>query len=264
MNHARTAFLALSLLSMVSAASAQSAPPAPPPPPTAPARPSDAEIAARLPKARALVELTNPNDLMVAANMRGWEAGIAQVFVVDAAAAGIERQYPGAARAAIDAARPLARDFCQRFVTEVNEHKASLVAERLTPAEIERAAAFFGSATGRRLTQRLLSNADPAELARDTTTRSRESGQVSFSPDKLRQMERDAVRNTMSEMTPDDHVAILRFSQTSAATKYKAVGEEVERFALEKAQHPNADWMRRQSELVNQALLSFVDARKAS
>lgn len=261
MNHARLACLAVSLLSMASAASAQAAPPGPP---AAPARPSDAEIAARLPKARALVALTNPNELMVAANMRGWEAGIAQVFVVDSGAAGIERQYPGAAKAAIDAARPLAREFCQRFVTGVNEHKAKMLAERLTPAEIERSTAFFASPTGRRLIQRMLSHADPAELARDTTNRAQESGQVRISTDKLRQMERDAVRTTIGEMSPDDHVAILRFGETGAATKYKAVSEEVDRWALDKAQRPDSDWMRRQSELVNQALIRFVDARKAS
>ena len=267
MKNARPALLALSLLSMASAAAAQAAPPpppVPPPPPAAAARPSAAEIAARLPRARALVAITNPNALMVDANMRGWEAGVAQVFVTDPAASGIERRYPGAARAAIEAARPLAREYCQRFVNEVNEYKASLLAERLSPAELDSATAFFGSPTGRRLIQRMLSNVDPAAIARDATTRAADTGQVTISAEKIRQMERDAARTTMGEMSADDHVAILRFGQTGAAAKYKAVSDLVDRFALDKASRPDPEWMSRQTELVNKTLVAFVDSRKTS
>jgi|GEM_PF-3412982 len=264
MNHAGSALLALSLLSIASTASAQTAPPAPPPPAAVPARPSAAEIAARLPKARALVAITNPNEAMLDANMRGWEAGVAHVFVVDPVAANIERRYPGAARAAIDAARPLARDYCQRFVSAVNDYKASLLAERFSMAELDTATAFFASPAGRRLVQRMLSHADPAAIARDATSRAAQTGQVAISTDRIRQMERDAARTTISETSTDDQVALLRFGQTSAATKYKAVSEAVDRFALDKANHPDATWMSRQTELVNKAILAFIDARKLS
>jgi hypothetical protein len=264
MKLAGPAFFALSLLSMASAASAQTAPPAPPPSPAPPARPSAAETAARLPKARALVALVNPKDQLLEANMQGWEAAIAQMFVLDPAAKSIEQRYPGAARAAIEAARPLARDYCRRFVNEVIEYKASLIAERLNHAELDTAIAFFASTEGRRFVQRMLSHADPAALGRDVASRAAETGQVSVSPDKVRQMERDAARSTVSEMSAADNVALLRFGQTSAALKIKEVSTEVDRFALDKANHPDPEWMSRQSELVNKTILAFVDAHRTS
>lgn len=225
---------------------------------------SDTAAAPRLERARALLRLTNPPPLMLETNMRGWEAAITQALTLNPTVAALEVEYPGIGKAAIDAARPLARENCQRFVVAASERKSALLAERLSASELDEVIAFFETDTGKRLIDRLIGNVDPAAVGRDVATRASETGQVSLTSEAVQQAERKAIRTTLGETSAADHIAILRFQQKPVAAKYAAAAVEGDRLVLEMVNHLDPAWLSRQTEIINAALLAFVDARKKS
>jgi hypothetical protein len=220
----------------------------------------DAAFEARLAKARALVALTDPYPVFVELNMKGWEIGVGRALALDPASATLEARYPGITKAGIEAARPLAREYCALFVKRNIERKARLLAERLTANDLDQATAFYDSPAGRRLIRNLTRNADLGIIATDAAVHRAQRGEPALTAESAHEMELDAARSTLSQTSADDHLAILRFQQTPAAPKYVAVAAESDRLALEEANHPDPAWMAHQSEVIRTAMIAFADA----
>ncbi len=229
----------------------------------APPLQADGAVAeARLGRARSLAALATPPSLLLEANVKGWEAAMSRSLELNPAIATLESRYPGIAKAAVEAARPLARIYCQRFVAEVLEHKARLLAERLEIVELDMATAFFASPAGKRVVLRMLGNFDPLAMGAEVADRAASSGTSSISVERVREIERGAANAAMTETSADDHVALLRCQQNPVSAKYAAVALEADNYAIERANHPDPEWLRKQGEIVNAALLAFVDAKE--
>jgi hypothetical protein len=94
---------------------------------------------------------------------------------------------------------------------------------------------------------------------------SAETGRVAnLTGAQVAQVEHKATRDALSETSAEDHVAILRFSQKPASTKLTAAAAESDRLILEMARAPNPEWIRKQTEVMNAAILAYVDARSTS
>jgi hypothetical protein len=222
------------------------------------AQPSEALLA----KARVLVALTNPPKAMLDVNMRGWEAGIAQGLASNPSVSKLEAQYPGVSAAGIAAARPLAREYSARLVAKTSESKAAVFARRLTDPEMDDAIAFFRSEVGLRLVGRLITNADPGSVAKELVANTIETGKIGISADAVHKIERDATRATMAQTSADDQIALMRFGQKPVSAKLGSAGAEADVITLEVVNHPDPEWLRQQTEAVNNAMLAFIDARK--
>jgi hypothetical protein len=135
----------------------------------------------------------------------------------------------------------------------------------MSAAELAEAIAFYESPPGKRLIGRILMNMDPSGLARDMASESAETGRVAeVTGAQVAQVEHKATREALSATSAEDHVAILRFRQRPASTKMTGASAESDRLILEMVKNPDPEWLRKQSEIVNAAILAYVDARSTS
>lgn len=219
---------------------------------------------AQLTRAKLLVSLINPEAMMIQKNMEGWEAAFVRTLELTPSVATLEAAYPGASKAALAAARPIASEYSREFVRKMLDDKARLFAERLTLAELETAIAFFESPAGRRFIANLLGNFDMAGTAEKVASKAVRNGDVTVEIKDLAQMQQSAAVKTAREISAEDQIAMMRFSQTEAGKKLARAGEEADRRAMETINNPDPDWVQRQGEAANAAIVAFVDARQKS
>lgn len=240
---------------LLAAAAPVPAPPAPPAPVvrTAP----DPRLLSR---ARVLTELVNPRQMMIAANMRGWEAGITSSFKLDPAVGKLEAEYPGISKAGIDAARPLAVVYSEQFVDRASARKAALIAERLTAAEIDEAIRFYQGPVGRSVIRKLVANIDPKAIAAEAAQNFREGGKLNITQESADNAVRAASNKAIQDIAAKDQIEIMRHGQTSAARKLALIGQQTDREALEEANNPDPATVAKQQETISAAMIAFVDA----
>jgi hypothetical protein len=224
--------------------------------------PAAAVPEARMERARELARLTSPNDILLATNLAGWEAALARSLALDPGMAKLEAEYPGVGKAGIEAARPLARRYCQAFIDKAVALKAAHLARGLTAAEIEEAISFFGSPVGQSVIRQLFASVDMEGIGRDLATQRVQTGSAAIDPERVRREEREATRRAAAKMSAADHLAIMRFQQKPVAKKMIAVQAGADREIIELANHPDPEWLSRQSDTVRAAALAYVDARK--
>jgi hypothetical protein len=228
-------------------------------PPAAPAASAEA-----LAKARRILEITNPFDRLVEANMVGWEAAARKSISLEPSSATLEKAYPGIYDAAIEAGRPLARTYLSDFVRRSLDYKAALLAQRLSGPDLDSAFAFFDSPAGRRAIRGIYANADPAKFASDLAVRRRETGQAVTTVEDAVKIERDAASKMLADVSAEDQIAIMRFNRSPAGIKFTAAAREAEAKILDMANHPDRQWLARQQEAMQAAMIAFVDAKKKS
>ena len=222
-----------------------------------------AEADARLEQARELVRLINPFGPMVALNVLGWEAGVSATLALDPSMVNLEAQYPGAGKAGIAAARPVARSFCEAFVAKGLEQKAGMFARQLNKAELEELIQFFRSPTGTRVVGSMLRNADVVAMAGAVSRQQAETGNGAISAATVAQTERDALRKTLGQISAEDRIVLMRFEQRPVAPKYAAAVAESERAMLELVNSPDPVWMQKISESLRDGVLAFIDRGKS-
>ena len=248
-------------------AAAQAAPPVsaavPVAPPATPVLPGPAPSAAALGQARRLQEVVEPHARMVAGNLQGWEATMKRALALDPGFPALEQAYSGVGAAAIDAARPLARIFCEQFVERVSSYKAELYARRLTQQEMAAAISFFETRAGRTLVERMIANASPDALADQIIHQAVEQGRLGLSMEQTQQVDRSAALKTARETSAEDQIAMIRFQQTAAGRRFLEVRREAEPGVLQIVNSPDAELIRRQHDAMLAAILAYVDSKKS-
>jgi hypothetical protein len=224
--------------------------------------PAAAVDTARTQRARELALLTSPFDVMVAVNLSGWEASIARTLALDPTMITLEKQYPGIGKAAIDSARPLARRYCEAFVTRITDRTAQVFAERLSAAELDELIRFYRGSVGQRAVRQLFANFDSAGVGRQIAERKASTGTAEVTMDDVRKQGDLAARRAAPEFSPADQLAMIRFSQTSAAVKYAAAREVSERDVIAMANNPDPDFVAAQDKALKAAILAFAESRK--
>lgn len=218
--------------------------------------------AAALKLAERLEELTEPRALMVAANYAAWEATVRKGASMNPAMQKMEQAYPGVTNAGIDAARPIARQYCEEFVTRFQRERADSYARAMTEKELEQAVAFFETAAAQRVIKRMLANVNPQPLIDQVTQQARTEGKVTITREQAAALDRAAALKTQREVSAEDQVALMRFSQSPAGRRYVAARNESEARLLELINTNNSEGIRRQNEAVQAGMLAFIDRKK--
>jgi hypothetical protein len=227
--------------------------------PAAPA-PQAAEDA-RLKTIRLILEITNPYDQMVEANMVGWEAATRKAISLDSTAASLEKAYPGLSDAVVEAGRPTARAHLGKIVREMLAHKEQVLVRRLTAAELDEVLRFFRTDPGRRAIRGLYANVDPAGIASDVAIEGAKNGEAVLTADEVARIEQAAAAGMMALASAEDKAAIVRFSRSAASRKFTAASSEADAKLIEMTNNPNPDWLARQSEIMRAAALAFIAAK---
>jgi hypothetical protein len=228
----------------------------------APAAQAQPQTDAHYEQALALVEILHPFDQMLALNLKGWEMTAQKTFALDPGMAKLEAQYPGAIKAAMEAARPHAREFCVEFVRRATKLKAETFSRRLTPAEIGELRTFYGTPAGKRIVATAYANMNLEPIAAQIASQA-QNGEAEISSAQLKQVEQAALRKTVGEISADDQLAAMRFGQKPVATKFLAVREESERALLELANSPDPATIAKQREAAAAGVIAFVERSKA-
>lgn len=215
-----------------------------------------------LQKARALTELITPYDVMLASNMRAWEAAVAAAMKADPAVQKLEAAYPGIIKASIDAGRAVGRRYCEKYVRLSAEHKAGLIAARLTPTEIDEASRLYGRPSWRRFVVRLTGNVDMAKTVQGAVGSMRETGKPGLTEEGLRETVDDAARASGEQTSAEDQIDLMRLAQAKMFPKIKLIGEESDRQALVWANNPEPETVAEQQEAMRKAMIAFADRRK--
>lgn len=213
-------------------------------------------------QARALVELMTPSDLMVATNIKAWEEGVAKVSKADPATQKLEESFPGIIAAGIAGGRSAALTYCRKYVRTIGEHKAGLVAARLSPAEMTQASTFYARPAWRRFVTRLMGNIDTEETLDEAVGSLESTGKVAMTEETMRRTLNQAARASGGQTPAADQIDLMRFTQTPVAAKIKQIGEESDRHALGIANNPDPVAVAEQQRAMQQAMIAFADARK--
>jgi hypothetical protein len=224
--------------------------------------PSAAVDTARMDRAGELTRLSNPFDVMVAANMRGWESAIARSLALDPAAAKLEARYPGIGKTGIEAARPLARRYFEAFVTQANRRTTQTLAERLSDDEIDELLRFYRSPLGRRAVKQAFANFDYAGVGREVADGRARTGKAEITMDQVKRQGDLAHLRAAPEFSAADHLAMMRFAQTPAARKFAAAREASEREILQMVNSPDPDFIAAQTQALRAAMIAFADSAK--
>ena len=217
----------------------------------------------RLDKARALLALSHPSELVLDANMRGWEAGIAKATAMAPGVDQLEAKYPGIVKAAIEAARPAAREFCAAFAQRSIALMAGVVADRLTAAELDEALSFFRTPAGGKMVRAMLGNIDTKTMVNDMHARAQAAnGEPIVTVENVNRATQAAIRTTFAQTPAEEQVAIMRFGVSPAGKKMFAAIAEADQQILVLVNKPDPAWMAQQNETITRAMVEFVDRKK--
>jgi hypothetical protein len=219
--------------------------------------------AAALKLAQRLEEVTEPRALMVATNYAAWEATVRKGVSLNPALQKMEQAYPGVINAGIDAARPIARQFCDEFVTRFQRERAETYARALTEKELAEAVAFFETPAAQRVMKRMLANTNPQPLIEQVAQQARTEGKITITKEQAAALDRAAALKTQAEVSAEDQVAVMRFSHSAAGRKYVAARNQSEARLLEMVNASQPDAIRRQNEAVEAGMLAFIDRKKS-
>jgi hypothetical protein len=256
---------------LLAAAIAVAAPPPPPvvaPPPIlvpGPVQTPDSRPAspAALRLAHRLEELTEPRALMVAGNYAAWEATVRKTMSLNADVARVEQTYPGIIDAGIDAARPLAKAFCEDFVGRVQEYRANAYATSLSERELAQAIAYFETPGAQRIIKRMIANLNPQQLIDQVAHQAKSEGRITITKEQAGQMDIAAAARTSLEVSDADKTALMRFAQTEAGRKYTAARAASETHLLALVNTSNPEHIRRQNEAVQSGMMAFISRKKS-
>lgn len=235
---------------------------------SAPAVPPASSIASptgeseKLSKARALADLLAPADLMIWSNIKGWEAGVLSALRLAPGTSKLEESYPGITKAGIDAARPVGRRYCEEYVRKAAAHRAQLIAEQLTAAEIDVALLQYRKPAWRRFVAGLTSNVDFSAMAQDAAKSVAETGRPSIKQEDVNKTLMDAARESGGELAADDQLEIMRLMQTETAKKLAGIAAETDRKVLDWANNPDPVVIQEQNKLMLGGMLAYADARR--
>lgn len=239
----------------------------PPPPvqinkteaPSATAKQADPQ---KLALAAEVVDLAGQPDGGLAQEMRGWEIGLQIVLKRDPAISAIEKDRPGASAAAIEAARPIAREYLQGMVTKVRAMRIEAAASRLTLDELRVAREFFMSPAGQRFVAKAGKVENVDVLLRDAAGRAEETGDMSISLEDASKAVEGAVGIAMGGSSTEDKIAVLKFDQTGAAAKLREVAAEVLPKIVAMSNAPDPDFLKAQNEAMVAGLLAFLEGEQ--
>lgn len=217
---------------------------------------------ARLQTARLIVEITNPYDQMVDANVVGWEAAARKSMSFDSGAAAFEKAHPGFFDAVVDAGRPIARAHLGKVVREMLVHKAQVLVRRLSAAELDEVLRFFRSDSGRRAIRGLYANVDPARIGSDVAIKGAADGQVVVTEEDTARVARAAGAGMMAQASAEDKAAIERFARSTTGSKFTAAVREADLKLLEMTNNPDPEWLARQKEAMRAAATAFIGAKR--
>lgn len=215
---------------------------------------------ARLRTARLILDITNPYDQMVDANMVGWEVAARKAMSLDPTAARLEKAHPGLFDAVVDACRPSARTYFGKVVAQMLAYKARIVASRLTAGELDKMLRFFRSAPGRRAVRGLYANMDPARTGSDIAV-DRAAGKATVTAEYAEKVERAATVGMMAQASAEDKAVLLRFARSTANRKYTAASREADVKLLEMVNNPDPEWVAGQRDKTEAAATAFLEAR---
>lgn len=218
---------------------------------------------AALKLAQRLEELAEPHATLVASNYAAWEATLRRTLSLEPSVAKLEAAYPGVIDAGIDAARAAGRAYCESFVTRAAALRAEGYARDLSEAELREVIAFLESAPARRVLRLMVANTNAKPLVDDAARQAVTQGKVVITQEQTRQLDREAAAKTAKEVSAEDHVAFLRFSQSKAGRSFVAAKAKSDPLILDLVNHQDPDEIRRQQQLIQAGVLAFIERKKA-
>ena len=212
----------------------------------------------RLDLAVRLIESINPDDRLLAQEMRAWEAGVRLMLGNDATLARLEQETPGVIDAAVNAGRPVAQEYLASLLSRLKRYKAERTAAALTVTELREVQAFYATPAGQRLATGMTAPQQSDVLIDRVAKRVQEEGDPTVTEQDARVATRKAVENVMAQATREDILTIMRFEATPAGSKLRAIGEEVQKFTVETSRTPDPAFVQRQQKAMQDAILAFV------
>ena len=210
--------------------------------------------AARLLQARWLVELFHPEPAMVASNMAMWEIQVRRSSEEDRALSKIEREYPGAIDAYIAGARPVAVENATAFVRAAKALKVSVLADRLSGADLARLIDFYRGPVGAKVVRLQQKPGEIARLLRQTR-----SGDLP--PIDATVIERDResqVKRAVGGLSADELVQVLKFQSDPVAIRYADAIRAADERLLVLLQHPDETRLAREHQAGTRALDAHI------
>ena len=244
--------LALAML-LAAAAPLQVAPLAP-----SPVSGPSAEASA---KATRLTSLTHPTSTMRRLNLGGWESANRASLSLQPQLLAIEKQYPGALAAAVDAARPLAQAQLETVIERSRKRRVEMLARRLTSAELDEAIRFF-SGPGGRLMAGIWDSIDLRPVAGAAAKSAVEDGKAEISAEAMNRTGQAAARKGLGKLTAEDSLAVMRFEASANGRKYLALQPELDALDYADANQPDPTWIARQEAVMRAAILAFTESGK--
>jgi len=226
-------------------------------PPAAAASPAALKLAERL---EAVAE---PHAALVATNYAAWEATLRRTLSLEPNVAKLEATYPGVTEAAVEAARPAGRAYCDTFVTRAAALRAQVYAGALTEAELRQVIAFLETPAAQRVIHRMLANTSGTALVDQVARQAVSEGKVTITADQARQLNQEAATRTVREISADDQVAFLRFNQSEAGKKYITARATSEQLILDMINHQDPAEAQAQQRAMQAAILAYIDRKKA-
>lgn len=164
--------------------------------------------------------------------------------------------------AAIAAGRPVAEQFLAEATRRLAARRNAAIASRLTPAELDAALGFFRSGPGQRLLAGMFANIRPELMMDEAMSASAAAGQPAITQKMADKVIARALQDTGKTLTAADQIAMMRFGQTEAARKLTAINQEIDKQVIETANNPDPAWIAKQNEVMQAAILAFVDRPK--
>lgn len=216
----------------------------------------------RIAIAREVMALSAPRPMLLASNVRGWETTIDKSLRADPGIARLEATYPGLIANAIAAAKPLAQEYSEKFVTQALDIRVQTFAEYLTVDEMQELIAFYKTPAGQRFIARLWTNLDATDLISDERILAARDSDAPLSLEDSRRATKNAAANTMKDMTAEDILEVMRFGQRPAAQAAASASREAEQRLLPIVNNPDPEWLKRQKEILERAMITFADQHR--
>ncbi|QAY77194.1 hypothetical protein [Sphingosinicella sp. BN140058] len=214
--------------------------------------------------ARALTALAYPADALRAMNLRTWEIATRTALENDPGTAALEAEFPGIRKAAIDAARPIARLGVDAFVTKMLERNAEIFAARLTPSEMRAAIEMYQVPAVQKMLLAVLEGVDIRPIAAAAVDSVASTGAPNIDPAAIKREERASMRRTAAKLTPAETIAIMRFEKAPWFPKLVAARTEIERETMQAVNAPDPAWIEKQQAAMRHAILAFADRPQAA
>ena len=209
-------------------AAVQAVPAASPPPPPPVSKAEVPALDARHAKALELAQLLASEDSVVRQNDDQYVKVTSGVLLAQRNMPELEVKYPGVIDAMARASLPVVEAQLQRRLPLLWDRLSDLYLANFTVSELDQAANFYSSPTGRKvitgLRTQMKADAVGAELRKDP--------RAAVSVGAVRRDVQATVPGILKTLTPKEQAALLAFSRTSTFSKIQSIGPQTQQLQI--------------------------------